>query len=98
MGIIEAAERDGSETARLRVEWQDPTLAPLLIRQGSVAVDGVSLTVAALDARAFEVMVIPHTLERTNLGGLKAGRRVNLEMDVIGKYVMRALSLKEEPR
>ena len=98
VGIIEAAERDGSETARLRVEWQDPTLAPLLIRQGSVAVDGVSLTVAALDARAFEVMVIPHTLERTNLGGLKAGRRVNLEMDVIGKYVMRALSLKEEPR
>ena len=98
VGIIEAAERDGSETARLRVEWQDPALAPLLIRQGSVAVDGVSLTVAALDARAFEVMVIPHTLERTNLGGLKAGRRVNLEMDVIGKYVMRALSLKEEPR
>jgi riboflavin synthase len=98
VGIIEAAERDGSETARLRVEWQDPALAPLLIRQGSVAVDGVSLTVAALDVRAFEVMVIPHTLERTNLGGLKAGRRVNLEMDVIGKYVMRALSLKEEPR
>ena len=98
VGIIEAAERDGSETARLRVEWQDPALAPFLIRQGSVAVDGVSLTVAALDARAFEVMVIPHTLERTNLGGLKAGRRVNLEMDVIGKYVMRALSLKEEPR
>ena len=98
VGIIEAAERDGSETARLRVEWQDPALAPLLIRQGSVALDGVSLTVAALDARAFEVMVIPHTLERTNLGGLKAGRRVNLEMDVIGKYVMRALSLKEEPR
>ena len=98
VGIIEAAERDGSETARLRVEWQDPALAPLLIRQGSVAVDGVSLTVAALDARAFEVMVIPHTLERTNLGGLKAGRRVNLEMDVIGKYVLRALSLREEPR
>ena len=98
VGIVEGVERDGSETARLRVEWQDSALAPLLIRQGSVAVDGVSLTVAALDARAFEVMVIPHTLERTNLGGLKAGRRVNLEMDVIGKYVMRALSLKEEPR
>ena len=52
------------------------------------------LTVAALDARAFEIMVIPHTLERTTLGGLRAGRRVNLEMDVIGKYVLRALSLK----
>jgi riboflavin synthase len=98
VGIIGGVERDASETARIRVEWQDPALAPLLIPQGSVAVDGVSLTVAALDTRAFEVMVIPHTLERTNLDGLKAGRRVNLEMDVIGKYVMRALSLREGPR
>ena len=98
VGVVGAVEHDGSETARVRVEWQDPALAPLLIRQGSVAVDGVSLTVAALDARAFEVMVIPHTLERTTLGGLKAGRRVNLEMDVIGKYVMRALSLREDSR
>ena len=97
IGLVTAFDTDG-DTARIRVEWQDPALAPLLIPKGSVAVDGVSLTVAALDARAFEVMVIPHTLERTNLGGLKAGRRVNLEMDVIGKYVMRALSLKEEPR
>jgi riboflavin synthase len=97
VGLVSAMERDG-ETARLRVEWQDPALAPLLIPKGSVAVDGVSLTVAALGARAFEVMVIPHTLERTTLGGLKAGRRVNLEMDVIGKYVLRALSLREEPR
>ena len=69
-------------------------MAPLLILKGSVAVDGVSLTVAALEARAFEIMVIPHTLERTTLGGLRPGRRVNLEMDVIGKYVVRALSLR----
>src|SRR6266851_3555821 len=88
VGIVGAVERDAS----------DPALAPLVILKGSVAVDGVSLTVAALEARAFEVMVIPHTLERTTLGGLKAGRRVNLEMDVIGKYVLRALSLREEPR
>jgi riboflavin synthase len=98
VGIVGGVERDASLTARIRVEWQDPALAPLLIPQGSVAVDGVSLTVAALDTRAFEVMVIPHTLERTNLDGLKAGRRVNLEMDVIGKYVMRALSLREGSR
>ena len=98
IGIVGAVERDGSETARLRIEWQDEALSPLLIPKGSVAVDGVSLTVAALDARTFEVMVIPHTLERTTLGRLKAGRRVNLEMDVIGKYVLRALSLREEPR
>ncbi len=97
VGLVAAADRDG-ETARLRIEWQDEALAPLLIPKGSVAVDGVSLTVATLDARAFEIMVIPHTLERTTLGGLKAGRRVNLEMDVIGKYVLRALSSREERR
>jgi len=97
VGLVAAADRDG-ETARLRIEWQDEALGPLLIPKGSVAVDGVSLTVAALDVRAFEIMVIPHTLERTTLGGLKAGRRVNLEMDVIGKYVLRALSLREERR
>ena len=97
IGHVIAVERDG-ETARLTIEWQDETLAPLLIPKGSVAVDGVSLTVAALGARAFEIMVIPHTLERTTLGGLEAGRRVNLEMDVIGKYVLRALSLREELR
>lgn len=97
VGLVAAANRDG-ETARLRIEWQDETLGPLLIPKGSVAVDGVSLTVAALDAGAFEIMVIPHTLERTTLGRLKAGRRVNLEMDVIGKYVLRALSVREERR
>jgi len=97
VGVVEALEWEG-ETARLRIEWQDPGLGPLLIPKGSVAVDGVSLTVAGLDARAFEIMVIPHTLERTTLGGFKARRRVNLEMDVIGKYVLRALSLREEPR
>jgi riboflavin synthase alpha subunit len=97
IGLVTAFDSDG-ETARIRVEWQDPSLAPLLIPKGSVAVDGVSLTVAALDRRAFEVMVIPHTLECTTLGRFKPGRRVNLEMDVIGKYVLRALSVREESR
>src|SRR5262249_60335897 len=94
-GLVPGYEADG-ETARIRFEWQDPALAPLLIPKGSVAVDGVSLTVAALDDRAFEVMVIPHTLERTTLGSLEPGRRVNLEMDVIGKYVLRSLKVREE--
>jgi riboflavin synthase len=97
IGLVTEFDTDG-ETARIRVEWQDPALAPLLIPKGSVAVDGVSLTVAALDRRAFEVMVIPHTLECTTLGRFKPGRRVNLEMDVIGKYVLRALSVREESR
>jgi len=81
------------DTARLRIEWQSPALGALLIPQGSVAVDGVSLTVAALDRDAFEIMLIPHTLAQTTLGRLEAGKRVNLEMDMIGKYVQRFLSL-----
>ena len=97
IGVVTTIDTDG-ETARIRVEWQDAALAPLLIPKGSVAVDGVSLTVASLDRGAFEVMVIPHTLECTTLGRTKPGRRVNLEMDVIGKYVLRALSVREELR
>jgi riboflavin synthase len=87
-----------AETARLTVEWRDQALAPLLIPQGSVAVDGVSLTVARLNARDFEIMVIPHTLAATTLGGLRKGQRVNLEMDMIGKYVQRILQLEAEPQ
>ena len=82
-----------AETARLTIEWRDRTLAPLLIPQGSVAVDGVSLTVARLNARDFEIMIIPHTLAVTTLGALSPGRRVNLEMDMVGKYVQRYLQL-----
>ena len=97
VGVITQLSREG-ETARLRLECQDEALAALLIPQGSVAVDGVSLTVAALDGPAFEIMLIPHTLGQTTLGGLKAGKRVNLEMDMIGKYVQRFLSLQGEGR
>jgi riboflavin synthase len=91
VGVVAALERH-DDTARLRIEWQLSTLAQLLIPRGSVAVDGVSLTVAGLDERAFEVMLIPHTLALTTLGRLAPGRRVNLEMDMIGKYVARVLS------
>ena len=97
VGVVTQLSREG-ETARLGLECQDEALAALLIPQGSVAVDGVSLTVAALDGPAFEIMLIPHTLGQTTLGGLKAGKRVNLEMDMIGKYVQRVLSLQGEGR
>src|SRR6266436_6346547 len=88
MGVVAGLTRDG-ETARLKLRCRDEGLATLLIPQGSVAVDGVSLTVAALEGPAFEIMLIPHTLGQTTLGGRKAGERVNLEMDMIGKYVQR---------
>jgi riboflavin synthase len=93
IGTVEDVSRVES-TARVRIAPADPALAPLLVRQGSVAVDGVSLTIAALHARAFEVMVIPHTLAATTFGGLVRGQAVNLETDVIGKYLQRSLELK----
>jgi len=80
--------------ARVRIGLPGPELAPLFVPQGSVAVDGVSLTVAALEAATFEVMLIPHTLAATTLGQLRAGQRVNIEADVIGKYVVRSLALR----
>ena len=60
---------------------------PYFIPQGSVAVNGVSLTVAALSTAAFEVEIIPVTLEKSNLAGLRAGEAVNVECDMIGKYI-----------
>jgi riboflavin synthase len=96
VGTVAALTRE-ADTARLTIEWPGEALAPLLIPQGSVAVDGVSLTVARLNARDFEIMIIPHTLAATTLGGLARGKRVNLEMDMIGKYVQRVLQLREPP-
>ena len=66
-------------------------LRSLLVEKGSVAVDGISLTVAGLDARSFGVAIIPHTYHHTTLGGKVVGRRVNLEADLLGKYVVRYL-------
>jgi riboflavin synthase len=93
IGTVQAVTRVES-TARVRIAVGDPALAPLLIPQGSVAVDGVSLTVAALAATTFEVMLIPHTLAATTLDALAVGQAVNIETDVIGKYVVRSLALK----
>jgi riboflavin synthase len=96
VGTIDALTRVES-TARVKIGLPDPELAGLLVPQGSVAVDGVSLTVAALDGVSFEVMLIPHTLEATTLGTARTGQAVNIEMDVIGKYVARALALRGRP-
>jgi riboflavin synthase len=93
IATVERVQRVES-TARIRIALPDESLAPLLIPQGSVAVDGVSLTVAALAVTSFEVMVIPHTLAVTTFGGLADGDAVNVEMDVIGKYLQRSLALR----
>jgi riboflavin synthase len=93
VGTVDAVTRVES-TARVRVMLPSRDLEPLLIPQGSVAVDGVSLTVAALGDRSFEVMLIPHTLAVTTLGRLKPGQATNIEADVIGKYLVRSLALR----
>jgi riboflavin synthase alpha subunit len=66
-------------------------LSPLVVEKGSIALDGVSLTVASLAADRFGVALIPHTLEVTTLGAVRAGDRLNVEVDLLGKYVLRAL-------
>ncbi|HEX8075643.1 MAG TPA: riboflavin synthase [Thermoleophilaceae bacterium] len=63
------------------------TLLRYVVEKGSIAVDGVSLTVAAVDGEAFEVSLIPETLERTTLGAARPGRVVNVEADILAKYV-----------
>ena len=70
-----------------------PLLAPYIVRKGSIAVDGISLTVAGVDERLFDVQVIPYTWQNTTFQRLKAGDLVNLECDIIGKYVVRVAEL-----
>jgi riboflavin synthase len=74
-----------------------PELRPYFIPKGSVALDGVSLTVASLGPSSLEVELIPLTLEGSNLGRLRAGARVNIECDMIGKYVYNWLSQRRRP-
>ena len=69
-------------------------LLSYVVEKGSIAVDGVSLTVAALDEDGFAVALVPHTLAVTTLGKIQAGDRVNLEVDILAKYVERLLRSK----
>jgi riboflavin synthase len=74
-----------------------PELARFLVLKGSVAVDGISLTVAGLSGGGFDVQLVPFTMEHTNLKRARVGDSVNLECDMIGKYVARAAELILKP-
>jgi riboflavin synthase len=87
VGTIRQLIREGNDV-RLQIDC-DPDLADCVVEKGSIAVDGVSLTVAAQSPSGFEVALIPHTLEITTLGDRQPHDRVNLEADVLGKYVKR---------
>jgi riboflavin synthase len=87
VGEIESVtEEDGDRGARLTVRTPSQIRRYVVVK-GSVCVDGVSLTIAALDGPGFSVALIPHTLEVTSLGSARPGDAVNLEIDVIAKYV-----------
>jgi riboflavin synthase len=84
-GTVGSVRRDGLATV-MRIE-ATPELLRYVVEKGSIAVDGVSLTVAEVDGEGFSVSLIPETQERTTLGSLEPGRTVNLEVDVLAKYV-----------
>lgn len=90
VGAVRAVGPEG-EGRRLWVDASDDVLR-YCVEKGSIAVDGVSLTVAALDGDGFAVALIPHTLAVTTLGALTAGDPVNLEVDVLAKYVERLVT------
>jgi riboflavin synthase len=96
VGTVDQVRSDGD------VHWLTVAfpghLAPLFIPKGSVSLDGISLTVAGLRDRQFDVMIIPFTWTHTNLSSLEVGDRVNLECDMVGKYVARAAELFEKTR
>ncbi|MBR0056747.1 MAG: riboflavin synthase, partial [Kiritimatiellae bacterium] len=92
VGTVDGVRRVGRDIA-IEVECT-AGFAALCVEKGSVAIDGVSLTITAVGAETFTVNVIPHTLSVTSLARLSSGARVNLEADVIGKYVARALAVR----
>ena len=89
-GVGELVRRDGSVFA-----FRAPAaLARYVARKGSICIDGVSLTVNRVEGAEFEVNLIPHTLQVTTLGGLQPGARVNLEVDLVARYLERLLDAR----
>jgi riboflavin synthase len=85
VGAVGAIADDGF-ARRVTIE-ADPALLRYVVEKGSITVDGVSLTVASVDGTSFDVSLIPETLERTTLGATEEGTPVNLEVDIVAKYV-----------
>ncbi len=90
VGRIVAFTREGDDY-RLEVEFPESALR-YIVEKGSISVDGISLTIARVKRFAFEVAIIPHTFDNTNLKRAQAGNPVNLEFDIIAKYVERMLA------
>ena len=94
-GTVDDIRQEG-ESYWLTVKFP-AELAAFVVRKGSVAVNGVSLTVAGVDQRHFDIQIIPFTWSHTNLRATKTGDVVNIECDILGKYVARAVDLAAKP-
>jgi riboflavin synthase len=94
VGRIRAKKQEGNSW-RMSIDTPAPALR-YIIKKGSVAIDGISLTVADVDASGFSIAMIPHTAKLTTLGAKHAGDSVNLETDLIGKYVEKLLAGRVE--
>jgi riboflavin synthase len=94
LGVVGALRDDGF--ARIVTVESGPDVLRYVVEKGSIAVDGVSLTVARVDDASFDVSLIPETLERTTLGEAAVGRPVNLEVDVFAKYVEKLMAHRQE--
>lgn len=93
VGTVEELEKAGDDVV---MTIKPPSsLMPYIVEKGSITVDGISLTVAAIDPEALQVALIPHTLEVTTFGLRKPGDAVNLEVDVLAKYVERLLEARQ---
>jgi riboflavin synthase len=90
VGAVAGVREDGF--ARVVAIAAGPEILRYVVHKGSISVDGVSLTIARIDDDGFDVSLIPETLKRTNLGEAAVGRRVNLEVDVLAKYVEKLLA------
>jgi riboflavin synthase len=89
---VGAISRKKSETGQCTMWFSvSKELANMMIKKGSVAVDGISLTIVELEEKTFSVALIPYTLEETSLGFKKVGQKVNIETDMLGKWVKRIL-------
>ena len=93
IGKVLSLTPDGGST-RIRVEVPK-AFAPLIATKGSIAMDGVALTVTLADAASFEVAIIPHTSAHTTIGALRVGDVVNLEVDMLARYLARMLAARE---
>jgi|SRR5262245_57258257 len=98
-GHVDAIGRIEALRADAEFHWMTVSfpveLAPYIVHKGSIAVDGISLTVAGLGDDRLDIMVVPFTLAHTNIGTAQVGDRVNLECDMVGKYVVRTAQLMQ---